>query len=127
MSHSLAMDRIRHFADLSIRRGCGFGLLAITTMMVGVSYEVLLAVKLGALALTFMGVVLLLKGLQATRRNFKHTELWILLERRHDLPDAHAQHMIGGLLRDLYFRYAEFSAIGAFLFWGFAFALWLVR
>ena len=31
------MDRIEYLADLTVKRGCGFALLAIATVMVGVS------------------------------------------------------------------------------------------
>ena len=118
------MDRIQQCADLSIRRGCGFGFLGISTSMVGMVSEMALAMKMGAIGTSLMVVILLLKGLRAPIRNYKHTELWILLDKQHDLPEPRAQQVIGNILRDRYLWHATWAALAATLLWFLAF--WMV-
>jgi hypothetical protein len=113
------MERIRHFADISIRRACGFGFLAIATAMVGTSSEMLLSAKIGATSLTLMTVILVLKGLRAPGRSYKRTEVWILLNHRHDLPEPRAQQIFGSILRERYLWHATVAA-------GLASFLWLL-
>ena len=103
-------DRIRQSADISIRRGCGFGLLAVSTAMVGVAHDMALAAYGGAVMLALMGAILGLKGLRAPYRSYRTTELWLLLDRNHGLPEASAQPVIGGILRDRYYWHARWTA-----------------
>jgi len=111
------IDRIRHFADLSIRRGCGFGLIAIATAMTGMGHEIALAAYGGAIMAALMGAILLLKGLRAPSRAYKTTELWLLLDRRHGLPEARAQEVIGGVLRERYLWHAWIAGGVALFLW----------
>ena len=111
------MERIRHFADLSIRRGCGFGLLAIVTAMVGMASNMALAVKLGAICVTLMCAVLVIKAMRAPTRDYRRTEVWIMLEKRHELPEGRAQQVFGNILRDRYMWHATLTAGAAILMW----------
>lgn len=77
------MERLRYYADLSIRRGCSFGLLAIGTGVVGMASDMRLATKAAAIGMSLMVAILLLKAMQAPRRSYKRTELWILIEKKH--------------------------------------------
>ena len=119
------MDRIRDLANVSIRRGCGFGLLAIATAMVGMAYDVGLAVRMGAIGVSLMVAVLLLLGVRAPQRSYKDTETWILMDRRHDLPEARAQQVIGNILRDCYFHHATLIGSAAGLLWILAYVLFI--
>ena len=110
-------DRIRRLADLSIRRGCGFGLLAVSTAMVGVAHDAALAAYGGAVMVALMGAVLVLKGFRAPGRLYRKTELWLLLDREHGLPEAKAQAVIGGILRDRYYWHARWAATIALALW----------
>ncbi|MGE0714220.1 MAG: hypothetical protein AB7P02_02155 [Alphaproteobacteria bacterium] len=110
------MDQIRQLADLSIRRGCGFGMLAVATAMVGVADDVALASYGGAIMMALMAAILFLKGLRAPQRRYRSTELWLLLDKRHGLPEERAQAVIGGILRERYFLHARVAtAVAAFL------------
>lgn len=111
------VDRIRHFADLSIRRACGFGFLAVSTTMVGAASDFHLAMRMGAIGVTFMVVVLVMKAMRAPVRNYRHTELWLLLDRNHGLPEPHAQLVMGGVLRDRYMWHATWAGGAAALLW----------
>jgi hypothetical protein len=117
------MERIQHFADISIRRGCGFGFLAIATAMVGLSADIVIALKTGATSVTLMVAILVLKGLHAPTRSYKDTEVWILLDKRHGLPEARAQQVFGNILRDRYFWHATLVASAATFMWLLTFTL----
>jgi len=117
------VDQIRRLANVSIRRACGFGLLAIATAMVGMAYDVRLAVRMGAIGVSLMVAVLLLMGVRAPLRSYKDTETWILMGRRHDLPEARAQQVIGNILRDCYFSHATLIGSAAGFLWVLAYVL----
>lgn len=120
------IDRIRQFAELSVRRACGFAALAIGTLMVGLSADPMLALRGGAVSSTLLGTVLLFKALRARQTDYRRTELWILLDRRHDLPEAQAPQVISGVLSEVFMRYAEVSAWIAFLFWVLVLTGWII-
>ncbi|HXV23695.1 MAG TPA: hypothetical protein VED46_05490 [Alphaproteobacteria bacterium] len=119
------IERIRQFAELSVRRACAFAALAIATLMIGLSADPLVALKTGAISSTLLWVILFIKSLRSGQTDYRKTELWILLDRRHDLPEAQAPRVIGGVLRDVYLRHAELAAWAAFLFWVLVLAAWL--
>ena len=112
------MDRIRLAAEVSIRRGMGFAALAIGVTCLGLSFDVVLALRTAAVTLGMACAILFFKGVQARTRNFRHTEVWILLDRSISLPDAVAQKLIGQVLRETYYRYGEWTlavAVGVWL------------
>lgn len=111
------MDRIRQFADLSIRRACGFGLLAIGTASMGLVSDMFLATKLAAICASAMAAILLFKALQAPTRSYKRTEVWILLDKRHGLPESRAQQVFGDILRERFMWHATVTATGAGILW----------
>jgi len=69
-----------------------------------------LAFRSGSILFALAWAVLLLRGLRAHKRDFRLTEVWLLLEGPVDLPRARLQALIGGLLRDTYLRFADFAA-----------------
>lgn len=121
--------RIRELADVSIRRACGFGLIAIVTGMFGVSSEPKLSLRIGAAGVSIAALVLIAKALGARRKHFKDTEVWLMLPDQHRLPDALAQRVIGAVLRERYMWHATLAAVVALIMWlcGFGWALidWL--
>jgi predicted RND superfamily exporter protein len=120
------MDQIRHYADISIRRACGFGFLAIATTMVGASSELVLSLKIGATSVTLMSIILVLKAMQAPARSYKRTEVWILLNHRHNLPEKRAQEVFGTILRERYLWHATIAAGLAAVLWVLTFSIRLL-
>jgi hypothetical protein len=121
------MDRLRYFADVSIRRACGFGLIAIATAMTGMSHDVVLAMRGGAVMFMIMGAILLWKALRAGAKHYRRTEVWILLDGQLDWPEHRRQELIGGILRERYMWHAEVTAIAAAALWVLAFFLSVLR
>ena len=116
------MDRLRYLADLSIRRGCGFGLLAIACTMIGVAHDLALALRAGAIMMMIVWTVLLVKAHRAPVRRYRDTEVWILLEKKLDgVPPERLQATIGGVLRERYLWHAYAFAVIAAGMWVAAF------
>jgi hypothetical protein len=101
---------IRRCAELSVRRGCGFALMAIVTAMVGFSGEPWIAVRSGAAFVLIAALVLFWKGWTARSRNYRHTEVWLMIEDAPALPRERLQSMIGGILAEVYFNHARLAA-----------------
>jgi hypothetical protein len=117
---------IRDLADLSIRRACGFGLIAVFTTMIGCSSEPYLAVRLGAFGVTVAAVILLWRGQTAPRRRYRDTEVWLMIrDTAPPLPKERLQHLISQALADSYFWHARVAAYVALAMWAVAFCIWV--
>jgi hypothetical protein len=119
------MERIRYFADQSIRRACGFGFLAIATGMVALYWDMAVAFKLGATGVSFMVAILLWKAYDAGSRRYKHTETYLLMDKRHDIPEERAQQVFANILRERYLWHATTTSIAATAMWAVTFVLQL--
>jgi len=120
----------REFADTSIRRGCGFGLIGIFTAMVGFSADAYLAVRLGAFLITVGALVLYWRGQHAPRRNYRDTEVWLMIRTDPNLPGIskdHLQRFIGQALADSYFWHARLAAYIAVAMWSVALLMWIAQ
>ncbi len=106
----MTYEDIRRRAELSVRRGCGFALMAIMTAMVGFSSEPWIAVRVGAIFVLIAAVVLFWRGWAARAHNYRHTEVWLMIEDAPALPRERLQDMIGGALADVYFGHARLAA-----------------
>lgn len=122
-----AVDRIRDCARQSIGRGVLFGLLGIAATIGGLIGWPVVAMRLGAHLSMLMMAVLVLRGLRAPRNPYKRTETWLLLDRRHGLPERDAQATISGILAETYWLFAERAAILALGFWIAAFVFAMLR
>lgn len=113
------MERIVAAADLSIRRGCGFAAFGIGAFMLGLSFNLAFAARTGAIMFTAMIAILLLLAERRYPAGFRDTEMWILLDRRHDLPlpDERVHGILRGVMRDTYLRYARLTAYPTALLW----------
>jgi hypothetical protein len=108
-------ERIEALADLSVARGCAFACLAIMTMMIGFLGDPALALRAGAVMALLVAAVLLLKSELAGSRNYKRTEVWLMLEKHERPRAADAQQIIGRVLKLAYARFARRFAIGGVL------------
>jgi hypothetical protein len=120
-------QKFRDCADTSIRRACGFAVLAIFTFMIGLSGEPSIAIRAGAILVTSTAVILYWRGRAAPRRNYRRTEVWLMIKDAPALPRDRLQRMIGGALAESYFWHARIAAYVALAMWGVAFVIWLGR
>ncbi len=121
------MDRIRYFAELSVKRAVAFALLAIGTVFIGMSHEWLVAVRSAAILMSLMTAVLLHCAWRAHRKDYRRREVWGLLDQWHGLPEDRAHATISGIMRETFLHYAEVAAWAAAGLWLTAFATILAR
>lgn len=112
------LQRIEHAAQVSVARACGFAALGILTFMVGLSSDVAASLKAGGILSLATSVVLLLKAWHASRRPYKHTELWLMLTPQDRPHSAIAQQIIGTVLRETFLYFALHTAFAAALLLG---------
>lgn len=111
----MELERVQQCAEVSVRRGLGFALLAVGCTMVGFSYDIRLALEVGAGCTLLLATLLFFRALDAPTRDFRKTETWVLLDKKVDLPVDRLQKAIGSSLQTLYRRYAEWM-LGAAVF-----------
>jgi hypothetical protein len=74
-------------ADLVIRRALGFVGLAIMLVVLSLSFQLALALRSGALLVTLLWLIVLLKLAYVPNQNMRQSELWLMVAERHS-PDA---------------------------------------
>lgn len=117
------MDELRRVAFQSIGRACGFAGFAILCVMIGLSYDPLIAARAGGIFTTMTTVVLLLKARQALTRDVRRSEMWLMLDER-DRPSAeYAQWAGATVLRDAYLWFAQYAAGVSIVLWTLALLL----
>lgn len=121
------MNRIEHLAEISVRRGCGFALLAVLTVMWGLSYDMLLCLRSGAILVALVGAVLGVMAWNAPSRNPRSTELWAMLGNGKDLPPDYPPQILLEVLRETYIRHAELAGGAALALCAGAAGVWLLR
>jgi len=73
------MDSLTVAADLSIRRACGFAGLAIACVMLALTFDLALALRIGGDMVGLLCLGLLFAAWRAPRRDLRHSEVWSLL------------------------------------------------
>jgi hypothetical protein len=121
------MDRILAVADQTIRRACGFAGLAVVLTMLALSFDRLLAFRVGALMTSCVALVLAWQAWRAPATDVRRTELWSVVGRGLDLPRDRVQALLSGVLRDRYLWHATVAAAVAVGFWAIAGLLALRR
>lgn len=111
------MEEITKAAQLSVGRGVGFAALAISCVVMAVSFDLVLALKTAAGLAAILCGTLAMRGLNSLNRNFKRTEVWVLLDRKVSVSHEVAQRLIGGALRDAYYHNARLTGFTAAGLW----------
>ena len=81
------LERLEAMADLVIRRALGFAGLAILLVVLSLSFQLALALRSGAVLLTLVWLILLLKLIYVPSQDMRHSEIWLMVAERHS-PDA---------------------------------------
>jgi hypothetical protein len=108
------MDHIRRLAWISVARGCGFGTLAIFTLMIGFISTPGIALDAGGFGFLFMAVVLMVKASRADQLPHNRTELWLMIAPEDRPPPAVAPGVITTTRREVMLQCAYISALTAF-------------
>jgi hypothetical protein len=110
------METLRELADVSIRRACAFATLGIATVMLALSYDLVLALRCGGLLTGLVSLGLALAAWRAPRKDVRRTELWSLLAGTSGealvraLPQARAQALLAEVLRERLLWHADRAA-----------------
>ena len=105
------MQKVEELALISIGRGVGFAALGIGTLMLGLSADLLNCLKAGGILTLMTSLVLLMKGFRAPQKDYKRTEVWIMLAPAERPSATVAQGMIGEVLKRTYLTFAFHAAL----------------
>lgn len=111
------MDRIRYFADQSVRRAAGLGLLGIALVVLALHFDRGLALHALAALLTLETLALYQLGRSAHRVPCERREVWVLMDGEHGMSDARVQHIISDIMRETFLAYARRLAGPALAAW----------
>lgn len=103
------LARIEAAARTSILRAMAFATLAITMVMVGLSYDPGAAMRSGGILFGIAALVLYWKAMQAPTRDFRRTEVYLILDGDLGMGEREAQSAISSLLQRIYQRFAIYS------------------
>lgn len=109
------MHEIEILATLSVRRACGFGALAIATLMFGLIATPAAAFGSGAVCCLLMAVILYWKSEQVMHADHRRTEVWMMLAENHRPPHSVAKIVVPRTLRKVcrdHCRWAVTAAAG---------------
>ncbi|HLO78097.1 MAG TPA: hypothetical protein VK196_16705 [Magnetospirillum sp.] len=101
------MDRIRYFADLSVRRAAGLGLLGIALVVMALHFDRTLSMHALATLLTLEALALFQLGRRAHRVPCQRREVWVLMDGEHGMSDNRVQRIISEIMRETFLAYAR--------------------
>lgn len=115
-------DTIQAFADVSIRRACGFAGLGIGFTMLGLAFDPVLALRIGGDLLALVCGVLLLAAWWAPYRDLRRAEVWHLMppgarDALRSRPRAEWHALVAGVLRSRMVWHAERVGLAAVSMW----------
>jgi predicted membrane metal-binding protein len=111
------MEEMRKVAHACVARACGFGMLAIICVMVGMSFNLHAVFQAGGILTLLMTLILILKARYALTQNYKKTEMWLNLPKNFRPPEAYAQWAASTVMRDAYFTFAYYTAMISIVMW----------
>jgi hypothetical protein len=111
------MEELRKAAFLSVARACGFGMLAILCVMVGMSFNPRVVFQAGGILTLMMTFILILKARNALTQDYKKTEMWLILPKDFRPPERYAQWATATVMRDAYFSFAQYTALVSIVMW----------
>ena len=107
------LERIEIMATHSVARGCGFAMIAIGTTMIGLVYDPVQSLQIGGILSLLTTLVLLGKAINAPRKDYRDTELWLLLLPNERPAQTIAQSVLSRILRGVYLNFAYYFANGS--------------
>ena len=116
---------MRKAAFMSVARACGFGMLAIFCVMVGMSFNPRAVFQSGGILTLVMTFILVLKAYRAASIPYKRTDMWLLLPENARPPARFAQWATSTVMREAYFTFAKYTALVSIVLWVLALIVWL--
>jgi hypothetical protein len=115
-------DPMEAVTDRSIRRALGFAGLAIGVVMLALSFDLLLALRIGADLVAVTAVVVLLAAWHSPRRDMRDSECWVMLNEMlpefvRGRPKKEMQRRLQEVLRRRLLWHAERLGVLAVALW----------
>lgn len=101
------MEQTRQIAFSCVGRAVMFGWLAIVCVMFSFSFSPVAAFRAGAVLALGMSAILVVKAFTAMRKQPKHTEVWIYLEKDARPRNDPARAVFRNMMREVYGYYAQ--------------------
>ncbi len=117
------MEKLNWVAFVSIGRAVSFSAFAIVTVMLGLSFEPVLALRSGGILLLLLLSALLLKAHRAPSADYRRSEAWLLLDKEDRPDERYAGEVMGAALREACLRFARWTAGAAAIVWVIVLAL----
>jgi hypothetical protein len=114
------LEDMRRIAFETVLRACGFGSLTIFCIMIGLSFDPLVAFQSGGVLTTVMTGILVLKAYEARRKPYRRTEMWLYLPKEARPPEAIAQRLTASLMREVYLMCALWTSMTSIVMWAIA-------
>ena len=111
------MEDMRRIAFETVLRACGFGSLAIFCIMIGLSFNPLVAFQSGGFLTTVMTGILVLKAFEARTKPYRRTEMWLYLPKEARPPEPVAQRLTASLMREVYLNFALWTSVTSIMMW----------
>jgi hypothetical protein len=105
------VEQMRHIAYETVLRACGFGSLTIFCIMVGLSFNPVVAFQTGGVLTMLMTGILVLKAHEASTKPYRRTEMWLYLPHDARPPTGSAQQLTSTLMREVYFTFALWTSV----------------
>jgi hypothetical protein len=115
-SGGTAVNDIEQAAQLSIGRACGFAGFAIALTVLALSFEPVIAAKIGAVLSLGLTLTLLIHASRAPHTPHQSTEVWLLIDQASRPPAQHARRSINEARRDAMLWFAKWSAASSAIF-----------
>lgn len=113
------MEVMRRIAYETVLRACRFGSLAIFCVMIGMSFDPMLAFQTGGTLTILMSLILMYKSYEARTKDYRKTEMWLNIEKHDRPPSSYAQWASATVLRETYLTFAMWTS-------GIAVVMWIV-
>ena len=92
-------------------------MLAIICVMVGMSFNPRAVFQGGGILTLLMTFILILKARNALTKDYKKTEMWLILPENFRPPERYAQWATATVMRDAYFTFAQYTALISIVMW----------
>lgn len=111
------LEKLRRVAFFSIGRAVGYSGLGIFVVMVGLSYDPVLALRSGGVLLLLLLAGLLLRAQRVHLADYRHTEAWNLLDKSERPDGPIAGKTVTSALREACLWFARWIAGVAAVIW----------
>ncbi len=85
--------------------------------MMGMVHDPAMVFQAGGILTLIMTFFLMIRSRQALTRDYKRTEMWLLLPKDFRPPERYAQWAAATVLRDAYLTFAQYTALISIVLW----------